>query len=332
VVAARPRTDAQVRCVAADLGDATDRFALDAPIAPRDEAPWTHYVRGCVEALRAQAGLATGADIAIAGDLPTGAGLSSSASLSIAVLQAFKTLHGLDGLDRTTMARMAQQSEHRYARIACGMMDPLASAHGRAGHALLIDCRSDAVRPVAMPAGATVLIVHSGVQRGLATSQYNVRRRQCEAGASHFGVRALRDVPEEALAAGAATLDPVLLRRARHIVTENARTLAAAEALGRGDLRTLGALMRASHASMRDDFEITEKSVDRLSDLLNEAIADDGGARMTGGGFGGCVVAVLADAALPRALAAVEKRYRTPDGSPAMVLVTPPAEGAAELA
>jgi galactokinase len=121
------------------------------------------------------------------------------------------------------------------------------------------------------------------------------------------------------------------MRRARHIVTENARTLAAADALEHGDLRALGTLMRASHASMRDDFEITEKSVDRLSDLLNEAIGDEGGARMTGGGFGGCVVAVLPDASLPSALAAVEQRYRTPDGSPPMVLVSPPADGAGPL-
>ncbi|HEX4510566.1 MAG TPA: galactokinase [Burkholderiaceae bacterium] len=331
VIAGRPRADAQVRVIAADLEDATDAFAIDGPIAPRHDASWTHYVRGCAEALRARGLIATGADLAIAGDLPTGAGLSSSASLSIAVLQAFKTLYDLETLDRTTMARMAQQAEHRYARIACGMMDPLASAHGRVGHALLIDCRIDAVRPVPMPPGVTVLIVHSGVRRGLATSEYNVRRAQCEAGAAHFGVPFLRDVTEQAFEAGAAALDPLLRRRARHIVTENARTLAAARALELGDLRALGDLMRASHVSMRDDFEITEPSVDRLSDVLNEAIGDAGGARMTGGGFGGCVVAVLPDAALTTAFDAVDKRYRTPDGTPAMMLVSPPADGAGVL-
>jgi galactokinase len=229
------------------------------------------------------------------------------------------------------MALIGQRAENRFVGCNCGIMDQLIAARGVAGHALLIDCRSLAARPVPLPAGLVVLIMHSRVRRGLVDSAYNVRRRQCEAAALHFGVAALRDVTPAMLADGSAGLDPVVLRRARHIVTENRRTLDACSALEGGDLRRIGVLMEQSHASMRDDFEITVPAVDELAQILRDAIGPLGGARMTGGGFGGCVVALLPQARVADACAAVEARYRSPSGEHAVAYVCRAAAGAGTL-
>lgn len=331
VVAARRRDDGQVRVIAADLGCARDAFALNEPVRRRSDAAWTAYVRGPVKHLLDEGFALRGADIAIAGDVPQGAGLSSSASLEVAVIQAFKSLQRLDGLPPARIARIAQASENRFAGCNCGIMDMLVSAGGVEGHALLIDCRSLATRPVPLPAGLAVLVVHSRVRRGLVDSEYNQRRRQCETAARHFGVSSLREVTPGHFEAGAATLDPVVRRRARHVLTENARVLEAADALAAGDLRRLGRLMAQSHASMRDDFQITVPAIDTLVDLLQETIGDAGGARMTGGGFGGCVVALLPEERVEAARAAVEARYRSPDGDPAAVYACCACDGAGEL-
>ena len=159
------------------------------------------------------------------------------------------------------------------------------------------------------------------MRRGLVDSEYNTRRQQCEAAAAHYGVKALRDIDVARLERDAAGLDAVVLRRARHIVTENQRTLDAAQALSTGDLQRLGQLMAASHDSMRDDFEITVPPIDHLVAILQAAIGPQGGARMTGGGFGGCVVALLPEAVVPTARAAVAAQYRAPNGDAATVYV-----------
>jgi galactokinase len=169
------------------------------------------------------------------------------------------------------------------------------------------------------------------VRRGLVDSEYNTRRQQCEAAAAHYRVPALRDVDEPRLRQDAAGLDPIVFRRARHIVTENARTLAAAQALQAGDLKRLGELMAASHTSMRDDFEITHPAVDRLVEIAQGAIGPQGGARMTGGGFGGCIVAVLPDAQVDAVRAAIEAGYRSPEGAPPAIWISHAADGSGVL-
>jgi galactokinase len=332
VVALRARADRQLRVVAADQGGAVDEFNLDGALSRRADAPWADYVRGMVWALREAGWPLQGADLVIAGNVPQGAGLSSSASLEVAVGQAFKALQGGQQPDATTLARLAQRAENAFVGCQCGIMDQLISARGEAGHALLIDCRSLASRAVPLPADAAVLIVESGVQRGLVDSAYNERRRQCEAAARHFGVPALRDLGLAALQAGAPGLDPAALRRARHVVSENARTLAAADALASGDLAALGRLMAQSHASMRDDFQISVPAIDQLVQILATVAAGRGGARMTGGGFGGCVVAVLPDALVDDARAAVASHYRRPDGGLASVHHCHPCPGAGPVA
>jgi galactokinase len=330
LVAASPRDDGLLRVVAADYGDAADEFRVDAPITPRADAPWANYVRGVVQMLRQRGFTLRGAELAIAGEVPQGAGLSSSASLEVAVLQALNTLQGLQ-LDPTDLALLAQQAENQFVGCQCGIMDQLISARGQAGHALLIDCRSLQARPVPLPADLAVMIVHSQVQRGLVDSAYNERRRQCEAAARHYGVAALRDVDMAGLEAGAAGLDPLVLRRALHIVTENQRTLDAAQALAAGDLQRLGVLMAASHASMRDDFQITVPAIDRLVDVAQAALAGVGGARMTGGGFGGCVVVLLPGARVDVVRAAIEAQYRSPSGDAARVWVCHACDGVGRI-
>lgn len=328
MVAARRRGDGEVRLLAADLDNQESSFAIDAPIRPAPEAPWSNYVRGVAHALIADGLALTGADIVIAGDLPKGAGLSSSASLELAIGLAFAKLAGAGDYDRTRLALAGQRAEHEFAGCQCGIMDQLISARGEAGHALLIDCRTLAAQPVAMPLNAAVMIVHSGIERGLVDGAYNARRAQCTQAAAHYGVTALRDLDEAGLAAGAAGLDPLALRRARHVVSENARTLAAAKALQDGDLATIGTLMAASHASMRDDFEITLPAIDQLVAQLQSAIGKDGGARMTGGGFGGAVVAIMPHDKIDAVRDQVCAGYRTPDGKPPLIMVETAAAGA----
>ncbi|TMJ19318.1 MAG: galactokinase [Alphaproteobacteria bacterium] len=323
VIAARRRSDAVLAAVAADFGE-EDRIALDSPIARA--GGWRDYVRGVAEVLRRE-GLARGAEVAIAGDVPQGAGLSSSASLEVALATTLARLQGLE-LGPTRIALLAQKAENDFVGCACGIMDQLVSARAGEGQALLIDCRSLDCRPVPMPEGLAVIVIHSGIERGLVDGAYNERRRQCEAAARHYGVAALRDLDEEALLAGRKGLDPVAFRRARHVVTENARTLAAAEALASGDLPRLGLLMAQSHASMRDDFEITLPAIDRLAEIAAEAIGGEGGARMTGGGFGGCIVALAPQALVERVREAVERGYRSPDDRPARFMVCRASAGA----
>jgi galactokinase len=326
MVAASARNDGNINVVAADFDGATDSFALD-DITPATQG-WANYVRGMVDALK-KAGLPlVGADLAIAGNVPKGAGLSSSASLEIAVGQAMLALTG--GLiDRTRLAQIAQAAECDFVGTQCGIMDQLISAQGKAGNALLIDCRSLSLTDAPFPDDMAIMIVHSGVTRGLVEGHYNERRRQCEAAAKAMGVAALRDADMELL--NATTLDPTTRARARHVIGENQRTLDATVALANGDLATLGGLMAQSHASMRDDFEITVPAIDQLVALLQTAIGPHGGARMTGGGFGGACVAILAADQVNHVRAAVKQGYRTPDGNPALILIERPGPGVAIL-
>ncbi|MDR3371940.1 galactokinase [Rhodoferax sp.] len=331
LIAASARPDPVVRVVAADYHDEIDEFRLDQPILPLTDGAWPNYVRGVVKYLQEHGLPLQGANLALTGDVPQGAGLSSSASLEVAVTQAFKTLQGFDDLSPTDMALIAQRAENRFVGCNCGIMDQLVSARGEAGSALLIDCRSHETRAVPMPPEVAVMIVHSRVRRGLVGSEYNTRRKQCEAAARHYGVQALRDLSLDRLEAEAGDLDATVLRRARHIVTENQRTLDAAEALVAGDLRRMGELMAASHNSMRDDFEITAPAVDQLVEILQSAIGAVGGARMTGGGFGGCAVALLPLNQIESVRQAVAQHYRAPTGEAGTVYVCQASAGAGPL-
>ena len=325
VVAAGPAEDGFLRVVAADFGDATDSFSLGTGFAA-GAAEWTNYVRGVAFALIDEGVPLKGAQLAIAGDVPLGSGLSSSASLEVAVGFALATLANTE-IDPDRLAQIAQRAENVYVGCQCGIMDQLIATRAVERHALLIDCQSLACRPVALPAGMSVLIAHSGVRHAHAGGEYNDRRAQCTEAAAHYDVKALRDLDFATLESGKNGLNDVAYRRARHVVTENARTLAAADALAAGDLLTMGRLMGESHASMRDDFEITVPAIDRLAEIMAGALDGEGGARMTGGGFGGCVVAVTSDAKVADVRDAVARQYRAPDGSEAEFFVCKATQG-----
>jgi galactokinase len=322
-VVAAPRGDGRVCAMACDFGGARAEWDLDAPFAADSAAPWADYIRGMTCAMVARGHRLVGADIAVSGTVPKGAGLSSSASLMVAIGTALAELAGLT-IAPAEIALMAQAGECDHVGMRCGIMDQLASASGVKDHALMIDCRSLDVRPVMLPQEAAILIVHSGVARGLVEGAYNERRAQCEAAAAAVGVSALRDADMAMLKQ--AGLDPLTLARARHVVSENARVIAAAVALEAGDLAAMGTLMAASHASMRDDFQITVPAIDALVAELQALIGPEGGARMTGGGFGGAVVALCAANRAEAVLDALT--YRKPDGTPPLVLRETACDGA----
>lgn len=322
------REDRAIRVRALDLHDEVSRFDLISPIPYADSGNWSNHVRGVAAGLLASGIDYPGADIAITGNVPQGAGLSSSASLSVSLALGLSRLGGITDPDLTGLAKIAQWSEHHYVGCACGIMDQLASARSITGTALLIDCRSLDAQPVPVPKDAAIVIVHSGVSRGLVDSAYNERRAQCEAAARHYDVASLRDLSEERLLANAGALDEYSFRRARHVVSENARTVAAAAALRANDLSALGVLMRASHLSLRDDFEVTVPAVDALVDFMADVIGSAGGVRMTGGGFGGCVVAVMPQHGVAELMKSLEKRSGSLGQPLPLKLAVNPASGA----
>lgn len=328
MVAISKHDDYRVDVVAADFDDARDSFALIPPPERNLSQPWADYVRGTLLALQNDGHALSGAKIAIAGNLPKGAGLSSSAALAVAVGKANLALNGID-IDNRRLAQIAQKAECDFVGTQCGIMDQLISAQGKADHALLIDCRSLYVTDILIPDDVAIMIVHSGVTRGLVDGHYNERRRQCEAAAAAMGVSALRDADLDNLAA--AVLDAVTTARARHVITENQRTLDAADALAKNDLAALGRLMAQSHASMRDDFEITIPAIDDLVALLQNAIGDQGGARMTGGGFGGAAVAIMPRARVADVQASIKAAYKTPNGDAPLIMIERPGPGVAIL-
>ncbi len=317
-VAWSSRDEIGVEAVALDLEAVRDRFkpAIAAPHHPVD---WRSYLRGTSAGLIERGYALAGTRLAIAGSIPRGSGLSSSASLCVAAGRALLAAAGVSEIDPRALALAAQAAEHRWAGVRCGIMDQMAVAAGEAGHALLLDCADMTSRQVRLPAGWSVMIVQSGVRRGLVDGQYNQRRRDCEAAASLLGVPSLRHATADNLSG--ARLDPVVERRARHVVEEISRVGQAVGAIEGGDLETLGRIMRASHASLRDLFEVSEAHVDRLVEVLDEAIGTNGGARMTGGGFGGAVVAVLPASDVPRVQAEVKAHYAPPSFAPLEIMV-----------
>ena len=278
---------------AADL-DETDEFSLNVEI-PKSEHKWANYVRGVVKFIQERyPHFQQGANLVISGNVPLSSGLSSSAALEVAVGKFCQQLGDLP-LSHTDIALNGQKAENQFVGANCGNMDQLISALGQENHLLMIDCRSLETTPTPVPQDVAVIIVNSNVPHDLVTGEYNTRRQQCEEAAKFFGVKALRDVSVEQFRkreAELTALSPLTAKRARHVVTENQRVLDAVEALKKNDLTRLGELMGESHDSMRDDFEITVPQIDYLVELAQLVIGKSGGARMTGGGFGGCIVAL----------------------------------------
>ncbi|WP_432453545.1 galactokinase [Agarivorans sp. QJM3NY_29] len=330
VVAAAPRSDSMVRVISVDYNNQINEFDITQPLQFDQNCMWVNYVRGVISCLLNKGYQLGGADIAVSGNVPQGAGLSSSAALEVVIGQTFKTLFDL-AITQQEIALIGQAAENNFVGCNCGIMDQLISAEGQANHALLIDCRSLETTAVAMPEEMAVVIINSNKKRGLVDSEYNTRREQCEAAARGLGVSALRDVSETLFNEKAATLEPIVAKRARHVITENTRTLAAAEALKANDMAKLSVLMEQSHASMRDDFEITVPEVDALVDIVKQQIGAQGGVRMTGGGFGGCVVALMPPSLVDGVCQAVEQYYQAQTGLKETIYVCKAMTGAGTI-
>jgi galactokinase len=325
--AASARDDRIIEVVAHDEQDQRVQFSLDALPVLDTAAPWSNYIRGVVGELLKHGFTLCGANLVISGNVPMGAGLSSSASLEMAVIAALARL-SKEPIEANTAALLGQAAENNFVGCNCGIMDQLISAAGRPGHALMLDCRSLQMQTIKLPAELSILVIDSKVQRQLVDGEYNERRRQCEEAARHYGVSALRDLTLDQLINGRSDLDGTTYRRARHVVTENQRTLAMANALQQNQLPEIARLMAESHNSMRDDFTITIPEIDHLVDIVKAVIGNRGGVRMTGGGFGGCVVALLPNELVTPVLTSVESNYRQVAKQPAVAFVCQSSGGA----
>jgi galactokinase len=314
--------------VAIDMGSARDSFALDAEIE-RGENNWQNHVRGVVAGLGHYGNRVKPARIAIAGDVPIGAGLSSSAAFGVAVALACSDHSGLS-LTPETLAQIAQAAENDFVGCACGIMDQMASAVSTADTALLLDCRTLQHMPIPIHPGLAITVIDTGIRRNLTESAFNQRRAECEAAAQHFGVAALRDLDPEALEQGREGLDPLLYARARHVVGEIARVEPVAVALAHGDTAALADLLSEAHESLARDFDVSLPPIDRLVGLVAEALGNEGGVRLTGAGFGGCLVAVTTRAAVPAIDDAVA-RYNVAADLPARTEAFQPSGGAAPI-
>ncbi|HKP85484.1 MAG TPA: galactokinase [Blastocatellia bacterium] len=294
LVACGPRPDRRLLIGSENFAEAVE-FDLD-EAQPRPRGHWSDYARGVALALEESGRHLRGANLLIRSGVPVGAGLSSSAAIEVAVALALLGVANL-GIDRAELARLCQRAENEFVGARVGIMDQFVCLHGRAGHALLLDCRSLDYRLTPLPENARLVIANTMVKHELATNEYNTRRAECEAGVRHLqkylpGIRALRDVSLDELERHGRDLPEAVRKRCRHVISENARVMLAAEALERGDLARVGQLMLESHDSLRDDYEVSCWQLDVMVRLAMQAEGAYG-ARMTGGGFGGSVISIV---------------------------------------
>jgi galactokinase len=311
-VAAAKRNDKRLRVFAGDLGQAAE-FDLDPGLRPVSAGHWSNYVRGVAACLERAGHMLSGADVLISSEVPWGAGLSSSAALEAAV--GYALLHLSDQTSNLLdLALILQRAEHEFAGTQCGIMDQYIACMGQAGHALLIDCRTLANEAVPLDLRAVRIVVcNSMVKHELAAGEYNTRRAECNEGvrrlAQHLpGLQSLRDVTIEEFDQVAALLPETIRRRCNHVINENERVMMAVEALRRGDLPVFGQLLYASHESLRHDYEVSCRELDLLVEIAQRTPGVYGG-RMTGGGFGGCTINLVAAEQVAAFIERVEQEY-----------------------
>jgi galactokinase len=326
----------EIRVQSLDLNEAS-AFGLDEPAGLRDQKwpKWLGYIAGVAFELQNRGINLSGADLMIGSDVPLGAGLSSSAAFEISVGAALLALCD-ESLAPTDLALTAQKAEHAYVGTRCGIMDQLTVSAAQKSHALLIDCRSLEVKHIDLNLPETTLVIcNTNVKHELASSAYNQRRRECEDAVTILRrylptIRALRDVTPGDLNKHAKELSDVLYRRARHIVTENARTLEAADALKDGDVQKFGRLMSSSHASLRDDYEVSSTELDLMVELASsrEGVL---GARMTGGGFGGCTINLVRSDTVETFSRFINDEYHAQTGIEANIYAVETDDGVKEM-
>lgn len=330
-VAVSPRVDHRLHVCSEEFGETLD-LSLDGLAGP-PRHHWSDFVRGVAAVLQSYGQQVFGANMTIEGQVPMGAGLSSSASLEVAIALALLNASQV-GVSPLDLVKTCQRAEHEYVGTRCGIMDQFIAVFGRSGHALMLDCRTLESEALNIPPDARLVICNSMVRHNLAAGEYNRRRADCETGVSILSkslprVSALRDVTVAELETHRAALPEVVYRRCRHVVTENQRVLNAAGALRTGDLERFGQLMRDSHRSLRDDYEVSCRELDLLAEIASEC---DGvyGSRMTGGGFGGCTIALVQSPAVEEFQETISKKYRDATGIGPSVYVCSAAQGAGE--
>jgi len=324
-----PRRDSVLHVTSDSVHESVELNLEELQGPPRGH--WSDYVRGVAALLQRAGHKLGGANLVIQSDVPLGAGLSSSASLEIATAIALASLNGIE-FTRSSMIMLCQKAEHEFAGTKCGIMDQFASAYAEEGRLILLDCRSMEHSLVPVPLGATIVIVNTRVRHELAAGEYNQRRSDCDTGVRLLAklmptIRTLRDVALSDLELHKELLSESVYRRCRHVVTENSRVLRAATALSESNLSTFGELMYASHESLRSDFEV---SCPELNFLVETAASLPGvyGARMTGGGFGGCTVNLVQRDAVWAFNLAMEERYTRETGFPPFIYTCSAAQGA----
>ncbi len=332
-VTARGRKDRRVRIVATDLDD-SDEFAFDEIV--RDEnSNWRNYPRGVAWAIQQNGIELKGIDAVVASDIPIGAGLSSSAAIEVGFALTF--LHFASAnVPRPTLAQWCQLAEHKFAGVQCGIMDQMIALLGKKNHALLIDCRDLSHQFVPLPKGIAFVVADTGVPRTLAASEYNIRRQQCEEAVQWLSkllerpLKSLRDVTLDELGQVFNDMPDPIRRRARHVITENNRVWAFQQAMRESALKRAGSLLLASHASLRDDYEVSCRELDAMVKAL---MSVDGvfGARITGAGFGGACLAMVREDSVGHILEEVPSKYKAElrNGSPeAKLLAVHPSDSA----
>ena len=331
-VAATKRDDTRLVMCSTQFKDSVE-IELENP-EPKPQRHWSDYVHGVAIQLQMAGFKIGGTNLALSGNVPIGAGVSSSASVEVACAFALASLYA-DCPDRMQLAKVCQRAENEFVGARCGIMDQFVSANGRDGHALMLDCRSLKYELLPIPPGVSLVICNTMVKHQIASGEYNVRRQQCEQGVKSLrarlpGIQALRDVSLGDLLANAEVLDPTIFRRCRHVVTENERLLKAASALRENDLRRFGELMYASHKSLRDDYEVSCPELDLMVSLASGAIGVFG-ARMTGGGFGGCTINLVENDFVEPFKRTIETGYQQQTGIRPEVFVTKASDGVSEV-
>ena len=329
-VAVAPRDDMRIRLHSLNLEESAE-FSLSEN-APRTRGHWSDYIRGVAGVLSAQGVAVGGADLMIQSEVPVGSGLSSSAAIEVGTALALLSLSGR-ALAPIEIARACQRAEHQYVGSLCGIMDQFIACFGQAGRALMLDCRSLNYELVPTTDDTRIVICNTGVKHEHASSGYNSRRADCYAGVSSLRahgmplVRALRDVTSATLDSCRGFLPESVFRRCRHVVTENERVLHAATALKTQDMETFGRLMYESHRSLQNDYEVSCRELDVLVEIAS-GLPGVYGARMTGGGFGGCTVNLLRLDAVEEFIAGITREYKRKTGISADVYVCVAARGA----
>jgi galactokinase len=330
VIAASPAADGSAR-INSSTADDEVTILLTKPERHASGGHWSNYVAGVLAGCCQMPGLRPGGFAAVvASDVPIGGGLSSSASLEVATATLVEAITG-KSLDPKAKALLCQRAEHDFAGVPCGIMDQFASAMCQADHLMLLDCQSQAIEQIPfVDPSVTVLIINSNVKHELAGSEYGERRQQCERAAQVLGVPSLRSTTLAQLESSRDRLSDVEYRRARHAISEIARTVEAAKAAKQSDWPSMGKLMASSHESLRDDYEVSCPELDLLVDFALEIGSPAGvyGSRMTGGGFGGCTVSLVQATKVDQVARQISENYQRKTGISPTVLTTRPSRGA----